>query len=129
MIIANPLYNTAFKGLATDLDVAKAIIETLLETEVLDVQLGPTEYNRDMKPTDKLPRAHRMDYLATVRTADGGSRKILVEMQKAYGSEALYRFREYMAKAGYTPASEDEELLPIVTIYFLGFKLKNVATP
>jgi hypothetical protein len=115
MIIANPLYDTAFKGLAQDPDVAKAIIETLLETEVLEVQLGATEYNKRMQEDDKRPRYLRMDYLAVIRTKGGEAQKILIEMQKASGSENILRFREYVATAGYMPKSKDETPFPVVT--------------
>jgi hypothetical protein len=129
MIIANPLYDTAFKGLAQDPEVAKAIIETLLETEVLDVQLGATEYNKRMQDDDRRPKCFRVDYLAVVKTKGGETQKILIEVQKASGSEDILRFREYVATAGYMPKSKDETPFPIVTIYFLGFKLRNVEAP
>jgi hypothetical protein len=129
MVIANPIYDTAFKGLIRDPDVAKTLIGTLLETEVLDVELGVTEYNKPLKTEDKLPCSSRLDYCATIMNNKGGKQKILIEIQKATGPEIILRFREYLAIAGYMPKPEEKGLLPIVTIYFLGFELKNIATP
>jgi len=129
MIIANPIYDTAFKELIKDPDVAKAIIGTLLETEVLDVKLTVTERNRPMAPDDKFPRTLRLDYCAVIRNDKGEEQQILIEIQKATGAENILRFREYLAVAGYMPKKEEKTQLPIVTVYFLGFKLKNVPTP
>ena len=129
MLIANPLYDTAFKGLAQDIEVARAIIEALLETELLEIELGATERNKPMDDADKRPRFFRMDYSALIKTKDGSQQRILIEMQKANGGDALARFREYVAQAGYMAKPDTKGPLPLVTIYFLGFKLKNVAAP
>jgi len=129
MIIANPIYDTAFKELIKDPDVAKAIIGTLLETEVLDVKLIITERNKPMAPDDKFPRTLRLDYCAVIRNDKGEEQQILIEIQKATGAENILRFREYLAVAGYMPKKEEANPLPIVTVYFLGFELKNVPTP
>jgi hypothetical protein len=131
MIIANPLFDTAFKGLARDPEVAKAIIETLLETEVVDIHLEPTEYNKPMGEDDKFPKYLRVDYLAVITTKGGSPHQVLIEVQKASGADDLMRLRYYLATAGYRPkpGEKKNDLLPIVTIYFLGFPLKNVDTP
>jgi len=129
MIIANPLYDTAFKELIKDPNVAKKLIGTLLETKVFDVELVITEYNKPLEDDDKFPRYFRLDYCATIINQKGEKQKVLIEIQKATGPENILRFREYIAIAGYMPKKEEKSALPIVTIYFLGFKLENVATP
>ena len=127
MIIANPLYDTAFKSLVSDKDVAKAIIGALLETEILEVDVQPTEF---IKPKDdnKLPHSIRIDFCVKIKNSSGEVQKILIEIQKATGAGAVYRFREYLALAGYRPKSSEKEQLPIITIYFLGFELENIPT-
>jgi hypothetical protein len=110
MIIANPLFDTVFKDLVKNETVGKAIIETLLETEVLDIQLGPTEYNKPMLENDDRPRYLRVDYTALVKTKGGGSQRILIEMQKVHGADDIKRFREYLASAGYAPKDESATL-------------------
>jgi len=129
MIIANPIYDTAFKGLIGDPDVAKTLIGTLLETEVLSVEPRITEHILPMKEDDKHPKCLRLDYAALIRNENGEERKILIEVQKATGADNIIRFRQYLAVAGYMKKTENESPLPIVTIYFLGFKLSSVATP
>ena len=128
MLIANPLYDTAFKSLISDKDVAKAVIGALLETEVLEVDVQPTEYVKRKKKDDKFPRTIRLDYCVTINNQDGEKQKVLIEIQKASGAEAIYRFREYLAVAGYQPKSSEETQIPIITIYFLGFELEKIPT-
>jgi hypothetical protein len=129
MIIANPLYDTAFKGLISDHEVAKVLIGTLLQTEVLKVEPMVTEHIKPMKDDDLRPKCLRLDYAALIKNEKGEEQKILIEVQKATGAENILRFREYLAVAGYMKKDEEESPLPIVTIYFLGFKLENVPTP
>jgi hypothetical protein len=50
-------------------------------------------------------------------------------VQKVHGADDIKRFREYLASAGYAPKDESAPLVPIITIYFLGFELENVPTP
>jgi predicted transposase/invertase (TIGR01784 family) len=135
MVIANPLYDTAFKGLIKDLDVAKALIGTLLDTEVLEVQPFVTEYVMPMEENDERPRCVRLDYTAIIKDKNGKTQNVLVEVQKASGADLVSRFRQYLAVAGYMRKPEvnletnEKNHLPIITIYFLGFKLDNIPTP
>jgi hypothetical protein len=84
-----------------------------------------------MDADDKFPKYLRVDYLAVIKAKDGSRRKVLIEVQKASGADDLMRFREYLTTAGYRPkpGEKKNDLLPIVTVYFLGFPLKNVDTP
>jgi len=129
MIIANPLYDTAFKRLISDLDVARSLLSVLLQKEVLMVDPRVTEHLKPMTADDPRPRCLRVDYVATIRDEKGGEQKTLIEVQKATGAEDTLRFREYLAVAGYMPKDKEEAPIPIVTIYFLGFTLKNITTP
>jgi hypothetical protein len=129
MIIANPLYDTAFKKLIGDPEIASAVIETLLETKVVDIALTPTELSKTMTKEDQTLRFLRIDYSATIRDKNGEEQKILIEMQKAKSADDVLRFRKYLAIAGYLPKSDNETPIPVVTIYFLGFKLQHVETP
>jgi hypothetical protein len=139
MIIANPLYDTAFKGLIKNIDVAKELIGTLLDTEVLQLEPFVTEYVMPMKKEDTRPKCVRLDYAAIIKNKNGEEQNILIEIQKASGADVVSRFRSYLSVAGYMKnpeQTEQEKLeqkkadpLPIVTIYFLGFKLDNITTP
>jgi len=129
MIIANPLYDTAFKRLIGDLDVARSLLSVLLQKEVLEVDPQVTEHLKPQNVDDQRPRCLRVDYVATIRDEKGEEQKILIEVQKATGAEDTMRFREYLAVAGYMPKETEKTPIPIVTIYFLGFQLKNISTP
>ena len=121
MIIANALFDTSFKQLVSDPEIATAMIETLLETKVVDIVLTPTEHNKPMNDDDKRPRFMRVDYSATIRNKDGEEQKILIEMQKGRGAENILRFREYLAVAGYMPKKDEKNPIPVITVYFLGY--------
>lgn len=43
MKIANPIYDVVFKYLMEDLSVAKLILETLLDKEIIELDFLPTE--------------------------------------------------------------------------------------
>jgi hypothetical protein len=128
MLIANPIYDTAFKQVLRDPEVAKSIIGTLMNTEVLELNYAPTEHNKPLGDKDTMPRFFRMDFACTIKTEDG-PQKILIEMQKAVSPDEELRFREYLAVAGYMPQPQETTPLPVTTIYFLGFNLKGVKTP
>ena len=126
MIIANPIFDTAFKGLISNIEAAKVLIGTLLGKEVFEIEPRITEHLRPMEDDDKRPRCLRLDYMAVIEGENGKRQKILIEVQKATGVEVISRFREYLALAGYGKQEKKEENeLPVVTIYFLGFKLER----
>jgi hypothetical protein len=126
MVIANPIYDVAFKFLMDDERVAKFFIGTLLEETIEEVSVRPQEYTY----TDQLAglAVFRLDFVATIRTKEGGYKKVLVEIQKAKNRIDLMRFRNYLGEQ-YRKEDEVEgkkQPLPIVTIYLLGFLLKEI---
>jgi hypothetical protein len=76
-----------------------------------------------------------MDFAATVRLEDGGSKLILIEIQKARTAGDVQRFRRYLGSNYASPENVfldpegKEQPLPIVTIYFLGEGLECVDVP
>ena len=74
-----------------------------------------------------------MDFAARVRTADGGERQVLIEIQKAKAPTDIERFRRYLGQqigSGdniLTHPSGRTEAVPIVTIYFLGYALDGLS--
>jgi len=129
MNYANPIYDTAFKGLIRDKEIAKEIIGTILGTEIVDVELKITEWDRPMSESDNVPRSIRLDYCATIIDEHGEQKKILVEIQKTSKPQDVLRFRQYLAIAGYGDKTDTvKSIMPIVTFYFLGFELENIHT-
>ena len=126
MIIANPIYDVVFKFLMEELDVAKGIISTILGEEVVSLQFSHQE--RILKESESITLC-RLDFAAKIKQADGSSKNVLIEIQKAKLTEDISRFRNYLANE-YMKSDEVHEegvtykkSLPIYTIYFLGFVL------
>lgn len=147
MIIANPIYDKTFKRIMENDKVAKFFIGTLLDEEIVELKYEPQEftYFRDLDPKDPkvlemfakqynervLINVFRLDFIATIKTKTGEFKKILIEIQKAKNQVDLMRFRKYLAEQ-YKKEDEVEgkrAILPITTIYILGFILPEIDSP
>ena len=115
MIIANPLYDAVFKYLMEDMRIAKLIIATIIDEEIIELTSRPQESTRFSHQFSI--HLYRMGFAAKIKTKDDQYKNILIEIQKAKSSQDIMRFREY---------SGEQTALPIITIYFLGFKLKHI---
>jgi hypothetical protein len=135
VIIANPIYDAVFKYLMDDPEIARGLISTILREEVTELAVQPQETT-----TENLAHGltvFRLDFKATIKTATGETKKVLIELQKAKHLFDVMRFRRYLGE-NYRredqlgPGPDGRTLttaLPIVTIYFLGFRLENVRVP
>ncbi len=147
MIIANPIYDVVFKRLMENDKVVKFFIGTLLDEEIEAVELKPKEftYDKDIDLDDPVIvkyvkeriqerlsiNVFRLDFLATIRTKTGELKKILIEVQKAQHLIDIMRFRNYLAEQ-YKRTDQvhnENKILPITTIYILGFKLPEIESP
>jgi hypothetical protein len=147
MIIANPIYDVVFKRLMENDKVAKFFIGTLLDTQIEALEVKPQEFTfiKDMDQDDPkvqkyieekvrqrlIINVQRLDFVATIRTAKGEQQKVLIEIQKAKNQVDLMRFRNYLAEQY---KKEDKvngqtQVLPITTIYILGFNLPDMDAP
>jgi hypothetical protein len=74
---------------------------------------------------------YRADFIAIVKPKKGEPKKILIEVQKAYDEDDAMRFRNYLADQYKREDVVDgvSTALPIVTIYILGFNLKDIDSP
>ncbi len=126
MIIANPIYDVVFKRMMENERVAKFFIGTLLEEEIEKVEVKPQEFTY----VDELAglAVFRLDFIATIKTEKGESKKVLIEIQKARNYIDLMRFRNYLAeqykKEDYI--DNEKQILPITTIYILGFTIPEI---
>jgi len=144
MVIANPIYDVAFKFLMEDERIARFFIGTMLNETVEQVDFKPQEYTflANLESSDPAIRdeakaqlaerisisVFRLDFIATIKTSDGQLKKVLIEIQKAKNSIDLMRFRNYLGEQ-YKKQDEingQKLSLPIVTIYLLGFKLPEI---
>ena len=123
MLIANPIYDSVFKFLMEDLRAAKALISGILGETVEVLQFCPQETAIELQPFTVT--IYRLDFKAVILNADGSRRKVLIEMQKAKQHFDIMRFRHYLGDnySRHDVVDGKEEVLPIVTIYFLGFNL------
>ena len=126
MVIANPMYDVVFKRLMENNRIAKFFIGTLLEQTIESVEVKPQEFTY----TDKLVAlaVFRLDFLATVKTEDGELKKVLIEIQKAKNLTDLMRFRNYLGEQYKKEdiVNDKKVILPITTIYILGFPLPEI---
>ncbi len=128
MIIANPIYDTVFKRMMENDKVAKFFIGTLLKQTIEAVEVKPQEFTY----TDELAglAVFRLDFIATIKTESGEFKKILIEIQKAKNQIDLMRFRNYLGEQYKKEdlANHQKTVLPITTIYILGFTLPEIET-
>ena len=137
MLIANPIYDTVFKYMMQNNRIARFFIETLLEVPVEEATLQPQEMTFPLPKDadiDTLVTLIRYDFVATIRLATGDYKKVLIEIQKVRHFVDLVRFRNYLGRH-YSMKDEMKDndrnttVLPIVTIYLLGFTLPEIDTP
>ena len=133
MIIANPIYDVVFKYLLEDTDIARGLFSTIIGEEVIDLTVQPQEVTVHKVQATEIIRILRLDFKATIRTKTGETKMILVELQKARKLFDIMRFRTYLGenyKKGEDVVNDKGETetnpLPIITIYFLGFKLEYI---
>jgi hypothetical protein len=128
---------------------AKFFIETLTDETVEDIAMVPQEYSYHAKVKKKKTQKEeleynadewevlsliRFDFVATIRNADGESKKVLIEIQKSNKPSNLMRFRTYLGEQYKrmdmveVKSGKIEKALPIISIYLLGFKLINIKT-
>lgn len=129
MVIANPIYDVVFKRMMENDKVAKFFVGTLLEQTIENIEVKPQEFTY----SDELAglAVFRLDFIATIKTDNGEFKKVLIEIQKAKNQIDLMRFRNYLAEQYKKEDIIDNEkvVLPITTIYILGFKLPEIDTP
>ncbi len=123
MLIANPIYDTVFKFLLEDKDVAKRLISNIIDEHILEMEVQPQEQTTYSNLF--LLTVYRVDFKAIIKTKEGQIKKVLIELQKGKNPFDIMRFRHYLGD-NYSKMEEingEKTALPIITIYFLGFKL------
>ena len=140
MHIANPIYDVVFKYLMDDSKIAKLLLSTIIEEEVIELSFLPQEkigeLARANKEDDSRPplTVYRLDFSATIKTPQG-SKQVIIEIQKAKFATDIMRFRKYLgehyqkAHVQVIDGKEREKALPLLSIYFLGRKLEHITRP
>lgn len=132
--VANPIYDSVFKFLLEDMRITKVLLSSLLQKEVVDVSVRRNEYINESKEEIAILR---IDFGAHVKEKDGTIRLVLIELQKAWVESEIQRFRQYLG----TQYSDETNMLPeedksqeaygipIVAVYLLGHKVKDLTAP
>ena len=126
MLIANPIYDVVFKRLMENERVAKFFVSTLLDQTIERIELQPQEFTYTAEGLGLA--VFRLDFIATIKTEEGEYKKVLIEVQKARNEIDLMRFRNYLAEHYKKEdlVEGEKQILPITTIYVLGFKLPEI---
>ena len=140
MKIVNPSFDTIFKYLLEDLDIAKGLISRILDKEIVDITPLPQEQTSievRMKYIN-IPMV-RQDFVAAIRTVEktkSGEKKekiqkVMVEMQKSAFPPEITRFRKYISEKYHhkTKINNEEIDLPIITIYLIEKAFNSMLPP
>ncbi|MCP4149785.1 MAG: hypothetical protein GY757_18715 [bacterium] len=129
MLIANPIYDVVFKYLMANLDIAKGVIAAIIDEDIAMLDFKAQESVHNAESGFKV---FHLDFIAKIRNKDGNYKNVLIELQKSNLPFNIMRFRKYL---GGQYQKEDEVLaddgsvtrgpLPILTIYFLGFRISK----
>ena len=135
MRIANPIYDSVFRYLLSDPDVARLIVSTIIDQEVIELESRTNEQIGHYGPSLSV---YRLDFCARIRLANGDTQLVLIEIQKAKLPDDIMRFRRYLGEQYANKANVVSEVrdgvtvtvpMPIISIYFLGHKLDGIETP
>ncbi len=131
MKIVNPLYDYAFKYLMQNNRIAKKVLSTLLECEVIELAVEQQEVITVNKYRGF--KLYRLDFSAIIINEYGEKQKVLIELQKSKLPTNLLRFRTYLGesyskKEVVTNALGEEEnkAYPIISIYILGYNVIDI---
>jgi hypothetical protein len=134
MKIINPIYDQAFKYMMDNEIIAKKVLSIILGQQVLSIQSKPQETKTIDKKRD-IPLS-RFDFKAIIHNEQGQEMNVLIELQKSNKPDPVMRFRRYLGKnyirreTFINPRGiEETRVLPIITIYLLGYKLAEYDTP
>jgi hypothetical protein len=126
MKLLNPLFDTVFKYLLEDLDVAKTIIQAITKEEVVELTPAPQESSDyELKVKYMQIGMIRQDYVAVIKTLkpDGSAQfqKVAIEVQKSPLAPEISRFRNYLADKyrKKSAVAGEEKYLPVKTIYLI----------
>ncbi len=129
-VIANPIYDTVFKYLLEDLDIAREMLSVLLGRNITHIEMKPQEVQAEI--SSESLTVFRVDFKAIIRLPNGDYEKVLIELQKAKHLLDITRFRKYLGDnyqrsdlITLPDGTVQEVPLHIVAMYFLGFRLSD----
>lgn len=88
MLIGNPIYDSVFKYLLEDNEVARELLSVILDEPLISIEVKPQETTTES--ADHGVNIFRLDFKAVNKTATGERRKVLIELQKAKRLRDIY---------------------------------------
>jgi hypothetical protein len=130
MRILNPIYDTVFKYLMEDVEIAKGLISSIIEQDVVELVPAPQERTSILLQAKYLSLGiQRLDYVAHIKSVNSEGvevyEKVMIEVQKSPFAPEIGRFRNYLAEKykskSIIPSKDgtEEKYLPIKTIYLI----------
>lgn len=131
MKIVNPLYDHAFKYLMQNDRIAKKVLSTLLECEIIDLQLEQQEIS--VQDELRVLKLYRLDFSAVILNENGQHQRVLIELQKSKLPTNTLRFRTYLGNSYLKKevvldnyGEETTTAYPIISIYILGYNVSDI---
>ena len=126
MEIANPIYDAVFDNMMKNNTVAKLLLSTIIEEEIVSLEPQPQE--------DPPLTGYRLNFFAKVKLSDGQYKNIIIDVQKAESSEDIvrsqpYLYEKYLDSYSYTIENEETDIMQVYAIYFLEQGLEKYDTP
>ena len=142
MRVLDPSFDTAFKYLMQDIDIARDLISLIIEETIVKLYPAPQETtSTQLNIKFSTLALQHLDYVAIIETIDSEGKpqhqKVMIELQKSPFKPEISRFRLYLAEKYRTKSSvpppkakpatketpetteEDLRFLPIKTIYLI----------
>src|SRR5215510_982136 len=140
MIIANPIYDTAFKYMMSDSRVAKTFLSAIIGEKIIELDFASTEYtlktgvekSRIDRTLEQLTVC-RFDFAAKIETENGDYKTVIIELQKAKFATDIMRFRRYLGtmyqSAENTYDKHRVKARQIYCIYLLNYEIDLSDSP
>ena len=103
MIIANPIYDTAFRYMMSDSRVAKTFLSAIIGEKIIELDFTSTEYTlKTGMEKSRIDRTLeqitvcRFDFAAKIEIENGEYKTTIIELQKAKFATDIMRFRRYL---------------------------------
>jgi hypothetical protein len=130
MKLLNPLYDTVFKYLMQDIEIAKGLIEAITKCKIVEIIPAPQDSTTlNLKVKYLQMEIIKQDYVAVVNSSDKHgnqtTERIVIEVQKSSILPEIGRFRKYLADkyatttAYSTKNTQKDSYLSMKTIYLI----------
>jgi len=140
MIIANPIYDTAFKYMMSDSRVAKTLLSAIIGEKIVELDFASTEYTlkkgvekSQLNRTLEQIVVCRFDFAAKIETENGDYKTVIIELQKAKFATDIMRFRRYLGtmyqSAENTSDTHRVKARQIYCIYLLNYEIDLSDSP